>query len=110
MKLKDVNNSVLETRELEILKLQVLVMGYHQIFQDLVETVIDNGIQEEFCGTCHFGTPCNHVDNPDENCIRIKLTDMGIHWGVWSKEEIKEQVEKSKNALFSHDEFFNQLE
>lgn len=110
MKLSNVNNSVIETSEQEIMKLRVLVAGYHQIFQDIVDTVNDNEIQEEFCNLCHYGTPCNHVDNPDESCIYIKLTDMGIHWNKWSKEEIKEQVEKSKEALFSHGEFLSEIE
>lgn len=110
MKLKDVDNSVIKTREQEILKLRVLAMVYHNIFQAMVERVRDDGLHEEFCGLCYIGTLCDHVDNPDENCIYIKLMDAGNNWDLQSKEEIKEQIEKSKKALFSHDEFFNQLE
>lgn len=105
MKLKDVDNSVIDTREQEILKLQVLVMAYHNIFQGMVERVLEDELQEEFCSLCYFGTPCGHVDNPSEDCIYNKLMDAGNNWDMQDYEEIKEQIIKSQKALFCFNDY-----
>ncbi len=94
------NSDILAKKDREILELNVLVFGYHQLLVGLIKDFVNNELDEEFCDCCYGGPLCDHINDPSSRCVYLKLQNIGEHWNTYEIEKIIKQVKRSKSELF----------
>lgn len=102
--LSKIDKDVLHTRDEEIRKLRLLVMGYHKAFMSFLDKAIEEGCEDDICNCCTGYTSCDGTLN--ETCIYSKLTDAGNNWVYFENEQrLIEQANRSFKELFPYGTF-----